>query len=117
MREANRSLSGLKSRPCKAFRRTLLSSFHSDSLWFRLDSKSAIRLCLPGIWATLSQMSLIMHYSQISFAIELQESEWLVRMLFMMLTAVVVSHITLMCVWALSLAKVCNPKYTANISR
>lgn len=52
-----KSISGLKSSLSRARISDASSSLHSDSLlslWFLLDSKSAIRFCFPGICAALS---------------------------------------------------------------
>ena len=47
IREANKSISGLKSSLSRAQINDALSSLHLEALWFLRDSKSAIRFCFP----------------------------------------------------------------------
>ena len=68
-----------------------LSSIHSVLLLVRLDSRSALILWTPGMWAALSHMLRSMHHSQISFPTRLQGSEWLVTIWFRIAIAVVLS--------------------------
>ena len=48
-------------------------SFHSASMYVFLDSKSAITLSDPGMWAQVIHTLNFVQYSQISFAISLHD--------------------------------------------
>ena len=107
--EANKSITGTKSSSCSALVKLDVSSIYSDALSLRLDSKSAKKLSLPGMWAALIYICLSIHHSQTVLAKALHLTEWQVPILLIMLTAEILSIISLMCKLVLFRAKVCKP--------
>ena len=70
---------------------------HSDSLLDRRDSLSASVFSLPGMCTTVSQTLRDMHHSQICLAKRLFYLEWHVPIWFIVVTAVVLSAISSIC--------------------
>ena len=89
--DAKRSIFGRKLSCNSALFSKALSSIHSVLSLVRLDSRSALMLWTPGMWAALSHMLRSMHHSQICFPRRLQGSEWLVPIWFRTAIAVVLS--------------------------
>ena len=75
MRDAKRSVSGVKFRYLGLFVNNRLLIIHSNSRCTFLDSESAIRLCFPGIYATLTQLFRSMQNSYNCFVKILHNSE------------------------------------------